>query len=84
MKIYTSPDREIHLFDEVVGVCWNINRNGKDKECYIDFVTIIEESDSEWFEDEDSPASGGISVYRAEILLQALTKAIEYAKKLEG
>lgn len=45
---------------------------------YIDFVQMRQDRDGTWYEDDDSPVSGGISETYAQQLVQELQQAITY------
>lgn len=45
---------------------------------YIDFLTIRESKDEGFYEDEDSPAEGGLSASAAEQIATELRLAVDY------
>jgi hypothetical protein len=65
---------------------------GRDNDPYIDFVTVREDDKDErkavglppyFYEDEDSPVDGGLSLKSAESLAAELVRAIAYANSLK-
>ena len=56
----------------------------KDSKPYIDFVTVREGEENEFYESENSPVDGGLSLPYAEGIAQELIRAVEYAKSLKG
>ena len=98
VKVY-KLDREIHMVGDSVAVCWNCNRKMKTIEKdgvtykgevhvrqgtpYIDFVSLREYDDGEFFEDEDKPVDGGLSKSCALQIANELKLAYEYINYLE-
>lgn len=97
-KIYFVNEREVHMFGDSVGVCWNLIEEEKriyiagvispvkvdvrSGAPYIDFVWI-RKRDEEFYEDEDSPVAGGIDVEVAKKIVNELNLAIEYITTLK-
>jgi hypothetical protein len=89
--------REVHMMGDSVAVCWNtkdkqtteikdggwtrtINEIIRTSEPYIDFVWM-REMDGMWYEDDDSPVAGGLSLRTAKAVRDELSLAIEYLKE---
>lgn len=99
-KIYIldESEKEVHMFGNSVGVCWNLEEDekhlkGKDGIVYKAKVKIrsgdpyidfvnIRERDGEFYEDEDSSVAGGISIEFAKKILGELQLALEYIESL--
>ena len=80
---YNTGERELHVFGPVC-VAWNLNREGKRHgKPYIDFVIMHQTSGGDWYEDEDSPVEGGISLTTAKTVLYELGQAIEHLENIE-
>lgn len=93
-----NTHRELHMMGEVVAVCWNtkteiVTRSIEGVEYsgqkrvrvgapYIDFVALREDH-GERYEDDDSPASGGLSAAYARQLAAELLSAADYIESLE-
>lgn len=90
--------RELHVLGDYVAVAWNSKKEkraieGEDgltyqaivpvrnSAPYIDFVAIRFYG-TECYEDEDSPAKGGLNVRAAEQIVKELTEAIAYLRGL--
>ena len=55
----------------------------KEPQAYIDFVTVREDGEDTW-EDEDSPVDGGLSIEFAEKIAKELVRAIQYTKEMKA
>lgn len=98
-KIYFVGEREVHMFGESVGVCWNLIEEEKrlhiagaiqpvkvdvrSGEPYIDFVYIRKDNEGNFYEDEDSSVAGGINTALAKEIVKELKLAIEYIATLK-
>jgi len=91
--------REAHFIGDYTAVCWNTETVKKtlkkggvkytahiEERCsppYIDFINLRDEDGDTFYEDDDSPISGGIDVAKAEKLIEELKKAVVYLKDNE-
>lgn len=98
-KVYfTTNDREVHMFGDNVGVCWNIEyklRHIREEDglTYEAMAPIrkgdpyidfvnIEYHNNKVYEMEDSPVEGGLSLKFTEQIYQELEQAIVYLRSL--
>lgn len=80
---YNTGERELHVFGTVC-VARNFNREGgRLGKPYIDFVIMRQTTGGNWYEDEDSPVEGGISLTTAKTVLYELEQAIEHLENIE-
>ena len=93
MDIYLFDEREVHMFGEYVGVCWNtriakeVKREGdtihkiekqiRQGDPYIDFVYVRDNGHGA-YEDEDSSVAGGLTFNQAKMLIRELEEATAY------
>lgn len=91
-----NRSKEIHMIGSYVGVCWNLKIlntrqefNGRPQtlslfersgQPYLDFVWLRVDGSGTWWEDDDSPVSGGFGVEHAGSIITELLWAIEYIK----
>lgn len=94
-RIYKLEEegREIHLpsGNQTVAIVWDLTEReiGTTKEYirssypYIDFVSI-RGKEGGYYEDEDSPVAGGLSITFARTIALELERACQYLEKLQG
>jgi len=84
VEIFFVEEKEVHTVSDSVGVCWNLDDDGKrEGDPYVSFVQI-RERDGEIYEDEDSPVEGGMDFDWAKTILGELQLALEYATQELG
>ena len=78
--IYILEDEgmEVHLFNEWVGVCWNIENGKLVSGPYITFIGVSTNKDGEPHEDKSAPTDGGFDEEDARELARDLLVAADY------